>query len=128
MIYSHTSHYKRSSSSHLHVKREVATSNNALIVMAILLTVVVILLLLILVFIILNQRRKVKNRISDSKLRPLQLVVTKEISHLKNNQSKRESQFRMDGLLSVPVALAKPTREYPGEARPLILTSTDLKV
>ncbi|CAI2178956.1 12066_t:CDS:1 [Funneliformis geosporum] len=128
MMYSHTSHYKRSSSSHLHVKRGVAASNNALIVMAMLLTVVVILFLLILVFIILNQRRKSRNRISDLKLKPLQLVITKESSHLKNNQSKRESQFRMDGSLSVPVALAKPTREFPSEARSLILSSTDLKV
>ncbi|RIA89472.1 hypothetical protein C1645_876693 [Glomus cerebriforme] len=126
MLHSHTSHHKRfSSSSHLHVKRGVPVSNNAsLIIVAILLTAVVISFLLVLVIIILNQRRRSRNRVSDSKLKPLQLVVTNEISHL---QSKRESQNQMR--LSVPVELAKPVKEYyRGEAKPLILSNTDLKV
>ena len=132
MLHSHISHHKRSSSSsHLHVKRGVPVSHNvSLIVMAILLTVAVILFLLILVVIILKQRRKSRNRISDSKLKPLQLVVTDKISHLKNNdQLKRESQYQMNRPLSVPVELAKPAKEYySGEGKPLILSSTDLKV
>ncbi|GBC02051.1 hypothetical protein RclHR1_04430001 [Rhizophagus clarus] len=114
MLHSHTSHHKRSSvSSHLHVKRGVPASNNAsLVIAAILLTVAVILLILILIIMILKQRRRSRNRISNSKLKPLQLVVTNEISSLKNNdQLKRESQYQMNKPLNVPVELAKPTLE-----------------
>jgi hypothetical protein len=132
MLHSHTSHHKRSSSSsHLHVKRGIPASNNAsLIIVAFLLTVAVILFIIFLVFMILKQRRRSRNRISDSRLKPLQLVVTNEISHLKNNdQLKRESQFQMNKPLNVPVELAKPAKEYCNrDVKPLILTSTDLKV
>jgi hypothetical protein len=77
-----------------------------------------------LVIVILNQRRRSRNRISNSKLKPLKLVVSNEVNHL--DQSKRES---MNKPLSVPVELAKPTKEYHNEARPLILlSSTDFKV
>lgn len=129
MLHSHTSHHKRSSSSsHLHVKRGIPVSNNvSLIIVAILLTVALILFFLILIVLILKQRRRSRNRISNSKLKPLQLVVTNEISHLKiNDQLKRES---LNKPLNVPVELAKPTKEhYKSDVKPLILTSTDLKV
>ncbi|CAG8459728.1 13214_t:CDS:2 [Rhizophagus irregularis] len=132
MLHSHISHHKRSSSSsHLHVKRGIPASNNAsLIIVAILLTVAVILFILILVIMILKQRRRSRNRISNSKLKPLQLVVTNEICHLKNNDPlKRASQYQMNKPLNVPVELAKPAKEYyNSDAKPLILTSTDLKV
>ncbi len=122
------SHHKRSSSSLLHVKRGIEPSNKTtiLITMAVFLTVVVILILLILVIIILNQRRMNRNKISG--LKPLQLVVTKEVNHPKHHHSKRESPLQMNGSLSVPVASVKPSKEHNSEPRPLILLSSDLKV
>jgi hypothetical protein len=92
--------------------------------MAIILTLAVILFILAFVLAFLNHRResRERRRISDPRLKPLQLVVTEGFVQLKDNDQKSRA-------LSVPVELAKPTREYYiGEARPLILSSTDLKV
>src|ERR671939_359189 len=104
LLHFHTSHHKRASSlSHLHVKRGVPTPENVpLIIVAVLLTVAFILLLLASVMAILSQRRRNKNRISDPKLKPLQLVVIKGTGQIKHNDQTSKP-------LTVPVELAKPT-------------------
>jgi hypothetical protein len=124
LLHFHTSHHKRASSlSYLHVKRGVpASENGPLIVVAILLTVAIVLFLLALIMAVLSHRRKSKNKVSDPKLKPLQLVVIEGTGQIKYNDHTNKP-------LSVPVELAKPTREYYiGESKPLIFSSTDLKV
>ncbi|KAF0477680.1 hypothetical protein F8M41_024238 [Gigaspora margarita] len=83
------------------------------------------LLIVVIVVIVLYRRRRNRRRISDSRLKPLQLVQNEPL--LKDDGNSKGNKFRKDNRhsfpsnknvrkfeirLSMPVELAKPTKEY----------------
>ncbi|CAG8669898.1 3825_t:CDS:1, partial [Scutellospora calospora] len=118
-------------STHLYKRQDFSNlTNNNTSIIVIILAVAVILGLLI--FVILYQRKRNRNRIFDSRLKPLQLVQNKPLlNHKTHNISKKDNLIKknrhslpstkstitadirtFEVRLSMPVELAKPIREY----------------
>ncbi|CAG8674036.1 27128_t:CDS:2 [Dentiscutata erythropus] len=120
-------------SKHLYKRQFSSLTNNTTLITLMIVTAAILGLLLIFVIaIVLYRQRRNQRRISDSRLKPLQLVQNEPLlrhgkySNSKSNKFKKDNRYSLPATksnaavnvrkfeirLSMPVELAKPIKEY----------------
>ncbi|CAG8640785.1 5528_t:CDS:1, partial [Gigaspora rosea] len=120
---------------HLYKRQQFTslTDNTTFITSMIVIAAILGILLIFVIVIVLYRQRRNRRRISDSRLKPLQLVqnepLLKDVGNSKGDKFRKDNRHSFPAIksnknvrkfeirLSMPVELAKPTKEYTYESK-----------